>query len=115
MKLFLTISWLKETGVETIDFAKAMIDEGFHPMTTYFPLVVSGAMLIEPTESEAKHELDQLCDALLSIAKRAQEPGASDAFKSAPILRRVGELTKHARRANRCSSGLAMRLNAAII
>ena len=44
--------WLDGTGVTTLDFAKAMIDEGFHPMTVYFPLVVHGAMLIEPTESE---------------------------------------------------------------
>ena len=43
-------AWLKDTGVTTLDFAKAMIDEGYHPMTMYFPLVVHGAMLIEPTE-----------------------------------------------------------------
>ena len=41
--------WLEDTGLTTLDFAKAMIDEGFHPMTVYFPLVVHGAMLIEPT------------------------------------------------------------------
>ena len=46
--------WLEGTGVSTLDFAKAMIDEGYHPMTMYFPLVVHGAMLIEPTESESK-------------------------------------------------------------
>ena len=45
---------LKDTGVTTLDFAKAMIDEGYHPMTMYFPLVVHGAMLIEPTESESQ-------------------------------------------------------------
>jgi hypothetical protein len=44
--------FLKDTGVTTLDFAKAMIDEGYHPMTMYFPLVVHGAMLIEPTETE---------------------------------------------------------------
>lgn len=65
-------TFLKATGVETIDFAKAMIDEGYHPMTVYFPLVVHGAMLIEPTESESKEELDLFCDALLSIARRAK-------------------------------------------
>ncbi|HXI87294.1 MAG TPA: aminomethyl-transferring glycine dehydrogenase subunit GcvPB, partial [Parvularculaceae bacterium] len=64
--------FLKGTGIETIDFAKAMIDEGYHPMTMYFPLVVHGAMLIEPTESEPKQELDLFCDALLSIARRAK-------------------------------------------
>ena len=46
--------WLKGTGTATIDLAKAMIDEGYHPMTVYFPLVVHGAMLIEPTESESR-------------------------------------------------------------
>jgi len=76
--------FLKDTGVETIDFAKAMIDEGYHPMTMYFPLVVHGAMLIEPTESESKRELDQFCDALLSLAKRAKA-GEADAFKAAPV------------------------------
>jgi glycine dehydrogenase subunit 2 len=51
-------AWLKGTGVSTLDVAKAMIDEGFHPMTMYFPLVVHGAMLVEPTESESKASLD---------------------------------------------------------
>ena len=75
--------FLENTGVETIDFAKAMIDEGYHPMTMYFPLVVKGAMLIEPTESESKGELDRFCDALLSLAKRAKA-GDAEAFQSAP-------------------------------
>jgi glycine dehydrogenase subunit 2 len=75
--------FLKDTGVETLDFAKAMIDEGYHPMTMYFPLVVHGAMLIEPTESESKEELDRFCDALLSIARRAKA-GEAAALKAAP-------------------------------
>jgi len=77
-------SFLKDTGVETIDFAKAMIDEGYHPMTMYFPLVVRGAMLIEPTESESKRELDLFCDALVSLARRAKS-GEAGAFKAAPV------------------------------
>ena len=76
--------FLKDTGVETIDFAKAMIDEGYHPMTMYFPLVVHGAMLIEPTESESKRELDLFCDAMLSLAKRAKA-GEAASFKAAPV------------------------------
>ncbi|MEE4211429.1 MAG: aminomethyl-transferring glycine dehydrogenase subunit GcvPB, partial [Parvularcula sp.] len=67
-----TDRFLKDTGVGTIDFAKAMIDEGFHPMTMYFPLVVSGAMLIEPTETESKASLDEFCDSLLSLARAAK-------------------------------------------
>jgi glycine dehydrogenase subunit 2 len=77
--------FLKGTGVETIDFAKAMIDEGYHPMTMYFPLVVHGAMLIEPTESESKQELDLFCDALLDLARKAKA-GDVDRFKAAPTL-----------------------------
>ena len=76
--------FLKDTGVTTLDFAKAMIDEGYHPMTMYFPLVVHGAMLIEPTETESKAELDRFCDALVSIARRATQKDPS--LKSAPHL-----------------------------
>jgi glycine dehydrogenase subunit 2 len=63
--------FLKGSGVTTLDMAKALIDEGFHPMTMYFPLVVHGAMLIEPTESESKAELDRFADTLLALAGRA--------------------------------------------
>ena len=77
--------FLKDTGVDTLDFAKAMIDEGYHPMTMYFPLVVHGAMLIEPTESESKEELDLFCDALLDLARRAKA-GESARFKASPML-----------------------------
>ena len=75
--------FLKGTGLSTLDFAKAMIDEGFHPMTVYFPLVVHGAMLIEPTESESKQSLDQFIGALRSLARAARQ-GDTDRFKGAP-------------------------------
>lgn len=71
-------------GIETMDIAKALIDEGYHPMTMYFPLVVHGAMLIEPTETESKQELDRFCDSLESIARRAGQ--GDDDLKSAPHL-----------------------------
>ena len=77
--------FLEGTGVTTLDFAKAMIDEGYHPMTMYFPLVVHGAMLIEPTESETKKSLDDFCDMMLSLVQRAKY-GESDSFKGAPHL-----------------------------
>ncbi|HEX2817682.1 MAG TPA: aminomethyl-transferring glycine dehydrogenase subunit GcvPB, partial [Phenylobacterium sp.] len=77
--------FLKDTGVTTLDFAKALIDEGFHPMTMYFPLVVHGAMLIEPTETESKRELDRFCDALLALAKAAKA-GDAERFLGAPYL-----------------------------
>jgi glycine dehydrogenase subunit 2 len=76
-------AWLEGTGVTTLDFAKAMIDVGFHPMTMYFPLVVKGAMLIEPTETESRRELDRFCDALLDLAGAAKA-GEVEIFKSAP-------------------------------
>jgi len=75
--------FLKDTGVSTLDFAKALIDEGFHPMTVYFPLVAHGAMLVEPTESESKHSLDQFIDAMRALAKAAQA-GDVDRFTGAP-------------------------------
>jgi glycine dehydrogenase subunit 2 len=77
--------WLKETGVTTLDFAKAMIDEGFHPMTMYFPLVVHGAMLIEPTESESKTSLDLFIAALRDLAMAAKA-GDTERFTQAPRL-----------------------------
>jgi glycine dehydrogenase subunit 2 len=69
-------------GFTTLDIAKGLIDEGFHPMTVYFPLVVHGAMLIEPTETESKATLDQFIGALRSLALRAKQ--GDPALKSAP-------------------------------
>ncbi|MDC9823642.1 aminomethyl-transferring glycine dehydrogenase subunit GcvPB [Devosia sp. ZB163] len=76
-------SFLEGTGVSTLDFAKALIDEGFHPMTMYFPLVVHGAMLVEPTESESKQTLDRFCDVMLELATDARAGNAAR-FTSAP-------------------------------
>jgi glycine dehydrogenase subunit 2 len=75
--------FLKGTGVSTLDFAKAMIDEGFHPMTMYFPLVVHGAMLMEPTETESRETLDLFCDAMLALAAKAKA-GDAAFFTGAP-------------------------------
>ena len=76
--------WLEGSGVTTLDFAKAMIDEGFHPMTMYFPLVVHGAMLIEPTETESKAELDRFCDMVVALA-HAVKAGEVERFTGAPF------------------------------
>jgi glycine dehydrogenase subunit 2 len=76
-------TWLKDTGVTTLDFAKAMIDEGYHPMTMYFPLVVHGAMLIEPTESESKPSLDLFIATLRDLAMAARR-GERERFTGAP-------------------------------
>jgi glycine dehydrogenase subunit 2 len=69
--------------ITTLDLAKALIDEGFHPMTMYFPLVVHGAMLVEPTETESKSSLDQFILAVRSIAARAKSGDPS--LKAAPV------------------------------
>ena len=86
--------FLEGTGVTTLDFAKAMIDEGYHPMTVYFPLVVHGAMLTEPTESESKESLDRLIATLKFLAAKARA-GEVQRFTEAPRLaprRRVDEV-----------------------
>jgi glycine dehydrogenase subunit 2 len=90
--------WMEGTGVTTLDFAKAMIDEGYHPMTVYFPLVVHGAMLVEPTESESKVSLDQFIASLRALAEAAKAGDASR-FRDAPRLAPRGRLdeTKAAR------------------
>ena len=90
--------FLKDTGVETLDFAKAMIDEGYHPMTIYFPLVIHGALLVEPTETESKQSLDHFISTLRNLVERLKED--SDSFKVAPVftpIRRLDE-TKAARK-----------------
>jgi glycine dehydrogenase subunit 2 len=76
--------WLKDSGLTTLDFAKAMIDEGFHPMTVYFPLIVHGAMLIEPTESESKASLDLFIMTLRDLAFSVKR-GDRDRFLPAPV------------------------------
>ncbi|WP_260484306.1 aminomethyl-transferring glycine dehydrogenase subunit GcvPB [Sphingomicrobium flavum] len=69
-------------GLSTLDLAKALIDEGYHPMTMYFPLVVHGAMLVEPTETESKAGIDQFITALRSVAERAR--AGDESMKAAP-------------------------------
>ena len=76
--------WLKDTGLTTLDFAKAMIDEGYHPMTVYFPLIVHGAMLIEPTESESKASLDLFIMTLRDLAIAVKAASASG-FSRRPV------------------------------
>jgi glycine dehydrogenase subunit 2 len=74
--------FLDGTGLSTLDLAKALIDEGFHPMTVYFPLVVHGAMLVEPTETESKANLDQLIGAMRHVA--TQMLADPDAWRTGP-------------------------------
>ena len=66
-----------------------MIDEGYHPMTVYFPLVVHGAMLIEPTESESKQSLDQFIGSLRGLAQAAKAAAAAPTTRSASRMHRA--------------------------
>jgi glycine dehydrogenase subunit 2 len=79
-----------KTGVKTLDIAKRLIDYGFHPPTVYFPLVVKGALMIEPTETETKQTLDAFAEAMIAIRKEADEN--PELVKLAPHNTRVGRL-----------------------
>ncbi len=80
----------REHGVSALDVAKRLMDFGFHPPTVYFPLVVPEALMIEPTETEAKETLDAFVDAMLAIAREARDD--AEAIKSAPHGQAVGRL-----------------------
>jgi glycine dehydrogenase subunit 2 len=80
----------REHGVTALDVAKRLMDYGFHPPTIYFPLIVPEALMIEPTETEAKETLDAFCDAMLAIAREAKE--SRELLKDAPHARPVQRL-----------------------
>jgi glycine dehydrogenase subunit 2 len=81
---------LNGSGVTTLDVAKKLIDKGFHPPTIYFPLVVSGSMMIEPTETESKETLDEFIAAMKAISEQARSDPES--VKKAPQLTHIGRL-----------------------
>ncbi len=83
-----------EGDCHTLDLAKRLIDYGYHPPTIYFPLVVKGAIMIEPTETESMEVLDEFCDAMLAIAREAREEPHK--VKEAPRLTRVSRLDETA-------------------
>jgi glycine dehydrogenase subunit 2 len=80
----------REHGITALDVAKRLMDYGFHPPTIYFPLVVPEALMIEPTETEAKETLDAFADAMLAIAREAEAD--PDVIRAAPHKRPVGRL-----------------------
>jgi len=79
-----------KTGVRTLDLAKRLIDYGFHPPTVYFPLVVRGALMVEPTETETKQTLDAFVEAVFSILREAEE--TPDLVRRAPHVTRLTRL-----------------------
>jgi glycine dehydrogenase subunit 2 len=80
----------EEYKVSTLDIAKRLLDFGFHPPTIYFPLVVHGAIMIEPTESESKEEIDKFIEVMKQIAKEAKEN--PDILHNAPSNAKVKRL-----------------------
>jgi glycine cleavage system P protein (glycine dehydrogenase) subunit 2 len=80
----------KEYHITTMDMAKRLLDYGFHPPTVYFPLVVDGAFMVEPTETESKQDIDQFIDAVKAIAKEARE--TPEKLTKAPLLTKVTRL-----------------------
>jgi glycine dehydrogenase subunit 2 len=89
---------LTEHGVQTLDVAKRLLDHGFYAPTIYFPLVVKGALMIEPTETESKETLDEFVTAMLAIAEEARTD--PNRLREAPHTTRVSRLdeTRAARR-----------------
>jgi glycine dehydrogenase subunit 2 len=80
----------QKTGIRTLDLAKRLIDYGFHPPTVYFPLVVRGALMVEPTETESKQTLDAFVAGMLEILREAEE--TPDLVRRAPHLTRLSRL-----------------------
>jgi glycine dehydrogenase subunit 2 len=92
----------KEYHITTMDMAKRLIDYGFHPPTVYFPLVVDGAIMFEPTESESKEDLDQYIDAFKAVAREAKEdPDLLHEAPTSTFIRRLDE-TAAARKPKLC-------------
>jgi glycine dehydrogenase subunit 2 len=82
----------KENGVSNLDIAKGLIDRGFHPPTMSFPLIVHGALMIEPTETESKRDLDRFIDAMIAIAGMAKtDPEALHTAPHITYVRRLDE------------------------
>lgn len=94
---------LKSFGVSTLDVAKRLIDLGFHPPTVYFPLVVAGAMMVEPTETESVEELDRFIEAMKRIRREAEE--SPDLLHEAPQRTRVRRLDETAAARTPCLCG----------
>jgi glycine dehydrogenase subunit 2 len=82
----------KATGLRAVDVAKRLLEEGFHSPTTYFPLIVDEALMIEPTETESPQTLEALAVAFEAIASEAVADGTSDAGKAAPRTTPVGRV-----------------------
>lgn len=84
-----------KNGVKTLDIAKRLIDLGYHPPTIYFPLIVQGAMMIEPTETESLASVENFCKTMIQIACEAKEEGAFEKhFANSPRTTAIGRVNE---------------------
>ncbi len=93
----------QEFGVTTLDIAKRLIDYGYHPPTIYFPLIVHGAIMIEPTETECKEDLDQFVEAIKAIVTEARNN--PEQLHEAPVGTKLGRLDETAAARRPCLCG----------
>ena len=87
----------------TLDIAKRLMEYGYHPPTVYFPLVVQGAIMIEPTETESKEDIDGFIEAMISIAEEAKQN--PELLHAAPISAKVRRLDETGAARNPCLAG----------
>ena len=102
----------KKNGVNTMDIAKRLIDYGFHPYTTAFPLIVPGALMIEPTESESKEECDLFVDAMRAIAEEAATNPETGQDRAALNARRPARRSRPPRASQSCAGNRKLPLEA---
>ena len=98
-----TDRYQRKYKVTTLDMAKRLIDYGYHPPTIYFPLVVNGAIMIEPTETESKEEIDGFIDCFKAVVKEAEVN--PDLLHQAPISTRIGRLDEVGAARKPCLAG----------
>jgi glycine dehydrogenase subunit 2 len=89
--------------VTTLDIAKRLMEYGFHPPTIYFPLIVKGAIMVEPTETECKEDIDNFIDAMKAIAAEAQN--SPELLLESPTITKVRRLDEIAAARNPCLTG----------
>jgi len=98
-----TDKFQREHKVSTLDIAKRLMDYGFHPPTIYFPLVVNGAIMIEPTETESKEDLDLFIEAVRAVVAEARDK--PELLKNAPVKSKVRRLDETAAAREPCLAG----------
>ncbi|MCD6586380.1 MAG: aminomethyl-transferring glycine dehydrogenase subunit GcvPB, partial [Desulfobacteraceae bacterium] len=93
----------QENKISTLDVAKRLMDYGFHPPTIYFPLVVNGAMMVEPTETECKEDIDRFIEAMKSVAKEAEQN--PELLRNAPDTPKLNRLDETSAARKPCLTG----------